>query len=276
VIVGGPGLQMSKPVPDGFGATSVAWDGESLIVGRSGGSVWGVVLSGQRTMIAGRSAFELPQVLGAFGGWAAWWVRPGSAISAAADGVPLAFKRMTAGAGGAPGQLMLPYEDAYALCGRLFVASFGGGRYTTHGKKLVAWTASTTDSSLLGGDISRDTSRSWVSPACSSRTSWIAASAGRNFVEPRFGLEHRSIWILSRDGKTKRQLTNPPAGYSDEAPKWSADGHAVVFVRTRADGRGALYTVTTAGRLSGPIADLGTTTNYYGHYGWSSRFDVAR
>ncbi len=62
---------------------------------------------------------------------------------------------------------------------------------------------------------------------------------------------------------------------TERASQWlSRDGRALLFVRSgptapNATARGALYLVRLGRRPVGPLADLGTTTNYYGNYGWS-------
>lgn len=39
-------------------------------------------------------------------------------------------------------------------------------------------------------------------------------------------------WLLSLDGRERRRLTSPPAGQTDEAPRWIADGKAILFMRS--------------------------------------------
>lgn len=166
---------------------------------------------------------------------------------------------------------MLAYDDFLSWCGGRLVFAEGSDRYTTRGKRLLvasppAWQA---------GDLSRDATLSWVSPACSPDGRLVAASAGRNYVEPRFGRESRSIWLLSPDGSTRRRLTTSPStATSDEAPRFSRDGAVVLFWRTRADGRGDLYGVRADnGRRYGPLAYAGPTGNYYGRYSWRDTSD---
>jgi hypothetical protein len=49
VVVGGPGLKTRRLVADGFGASSVAWDGAALVVGQLDGSVAGPIANLGRT-----------------------------------------------------------------------------------------------------------------------------------------------------------------------------------------------------------------------------------
>jgi hypothetical protein len=61
---------------------------------------------------------------------------------------------------------------------------------------------------------------------------------------------------------------------------WSGDGRWILFVRTKPaglSGHGALYALDPfGGNLVGPVADVGTTGNYYGSYGWSDQVDWHR
>jgi hypothetical protein len=170
----------------------------------------------------------------------------------------------------------LTYDEFVEVCGRELVVAAGPGRYTTTGKSLVAarppsWRVRT---------IARARSLSWVSPACSPGGRMLAASAGANGRPARFGLERRALWLLSVDGRERRRLTSPPRGSSDELPRWSGDGRSLLFVRSgptrpNATASGALYLRRLTGGLVGPIAQLGSTSNYYGHYGWGTQTDLA-
>ena len=88
---------------------------------------------------------------------------------------------------------------------------------------------------------------------------------------------------LVREQALRLTLTTPAARtQSDELPMWSADGRSIVFVRTgptnrSAAARGSLYLMRPfGGNLIGPIAAVGTTGNYYGHYGWYWQLDWYR
>ncbi len=189
-----------------------------------------------------------------------WWNDLWDSGSIASDGLMLSANRQKLGQ-------TLVFPDYVSVCGSHLVLARGRDRYTTRGKSIV----------LDGHDISRDTTRSWVSPSCNGST--VVASAGRNWWERRIGSgELRSIWELT---PKHVQLTRPPAGWTDEFPQLLPDG-SVLFVRTHqtlGDG-----TVTEhagldllAGGVVRPIASLTTTVNdlsqawepnYYGHYGW--------
>jgi hypothetical protein len=174
---------------------------------------------------------------------------------------------------------MLPSEDFVSRCGQRLVVVAGPDRYATHDKRLVAFVPSTRWPGWHVVDVSRDRTRSWVTPACSFDGRTIAASAGRNWLERPIGTEARGIWTLSLDGRSRKRLTTPPRGSTDELPIWA--GTSILFVRsgpTSADGTasGALYLVKPGGTVTGPLAKLGRTTNFYGHYARSDRIDVHR
>jgi hypothetical protein len=262
-------------VPDGWGATTVAWSQAGLLaLGRSVCRVpCGVPTHREVWVWDGRSlrrVVSLPNGAGApmpvtwtAGGRVVWWLWPDSG-SIAADGVALYAGRRRIGE-------TLMYPDYVVRCGRSLALADGGDRYATHGKRL-----------LLGGrDVSHDRSRSWVSPSCSRDGAVLVAAVGRNWEEDRFGHEARAIWELR---PVRKQLTHPPRGWTDEAPHVLADG-SILFVRTRqttakARGRWVVTVRAELERLEGgriaPLANLGYgtsdlevgTTNYYGHYEW--------
>src|SRR5436190_941221 len=125
-------------------------------------------------------------------------------------------------------------------------------------------------------NLSRDATQSWVSPACAADGERIVAAAGPNRTENRFGEERRSVWVLAADGSSRKRLTSPPPGATDESPRWSSDGRWILFVRSNRTTRnatafGSLYLLEVATRrLRGPLARVGPAGNYYGLYGWPS------
>jgi hypothetical protein len=264
-----------RVAPDGWGATSLAWsENGRLAVGRAlfgppphAQSIW--VWDGRtlRRTLALRPSDPEPYPVAWLGSRVVWWAYPDSA-SIAADGVFLNADRRRIGAS-------LMYPDYVVPCGAALAIADGGDRYSTHGKKIV----------VGGRDVSRDTTRSWVSPSCSGDGSTVVAAAGADVEEKRFGLEHRSIWRLL---PTRKQLTRPPADWTDENPHVLPDG-SVLFVRThqistpRKVTTRAKLELLGAGKLR-QVADLGYTataasalgnTNYYGHYGWPLLLAVA-
>jgi hypothetical protein len=169
------------------------------------------------------------------------------------------------------------YRDYATVCGRHLAVAAGGDRYAMHGKRIL----------FDGRDVSLDPSRSWVSPSCLANGTLVAA-ASKNTVPNRIGREARSIWRLL---PTRRQLTRPPSGWTDETPHLLPDG-SVVFVRTRQTSRkvGGQSVTTTRGRIEhlagGTLTQVaavqwsaadtsGDWINYYGHYDWPSRLAVS-
>jgi hypothetical protein len=290
VVLGGPGRRPRRIVRDGFGAQSVAFHpgGRLLAVGRarsrgtrtaSDRQIWIVDVHSDARRLVYRTPpgdVRTPVVAGwAPGGFVAFRARFFPAISINLDGVPLYVVPAGGGRARRVVQRTLHYDEFVTVCGRRLAVVSGFDRVTTRGKRLVVaapplWRTT---------DLSRDPARSWVSPACSPNGSAVAVSAGRNSTGPRFGLERRSIWVVSLDGRTRRRVTAPPPGRSDEVPGWSADGRALFFVRsgpTRDDATaaGRLYVVRLAGGPPEPVADLGTTVNYYGRDGWASQIHL--
>ncbi len=197
-----------------------------------------------------------------------WWLWPNSS-SIAADGVAVYANATKIAVG-------LMHSDYIAVCGRHLALAVGGDRNTMHGKSIV----------FDGRDVSRDHSRSWVSPSCNAQGNLVAAADPDNTHGP-WGREHRSIWQLLPQ---KGRLTDPPRGWTDEFPQVLADG-AVLFVRTRDVSRWSpgswhvtehgILELLSGGRLT-PIADITASSsnpgsdigNYYGHYPWPWRVAV--
>ena len=197
-----------------------------------------------------------------------WWLYPNSS-SIASDGVAYYAdgKKLAAA---------LPHPDYVDVCGRHLAVAAGGDRNTMHGKSIV----------FDGRDVSRDRSRSWVSPSCIADGTLVATADPDNSQGP-WGRERRSVWELLPE---KRRLTIPPKGWTDESPTLLRDG-SVLFVRTRqvAFKHGEQWYATEHGTLEllrhgtlTAIADVtytanessGTIGTYYGHYTWPSRLAV--
>jgi hypothetical protein len=266
-------------VPDGWGATGVAWSsGGALALGRAvckgacglptNTEVW-VWRRGALTKLLDTPDHGRPQPVGWHDGRVLWWDWPNSG-SIAADGVALYEN-------GRHIATTLMYTDYVDACGGHLAVAAGGDRYAMHGKRIV----------FDGRDVSRDRTRSWVSPSCTASGRLVAA-ASANTVPQRIGREHRAIWQLL---PARRRLTHPPAGWTDEYPHLLQDG-SVVFVRTQQVpfNRNGEWWTTTHAKLellrgtelielkeltfSAPDSG-GDFLNYYGHYDWPSRLAVA-
>jgi dipeptidyl aminopeptidase/acylaminoacyl peptidase len=296
VVLREPEMPARRLLPDGFGAQSLAFDlaGRLLAVSRarfhppvtvgatataSRRQLWVLdVRTGARRLVyrPPEGNDRTPMVSGwAPGGHVIFTLPLLPALSANIDGVSV----YAVGASGGRARRIVPaalrYEEFFSLCGARMALAAGLDRVTTRLKSIVVagpplWRAR---------GVSRDRARSWVAPACSRDGRSVAASAGPNRLQRRFGLERRSIWLLSLDGRTRRRLTSPPPQRSDELPRWTAGGRGLLFFRTgptKSDtsARGFLYVVGLDGRAAGPLADLGPTGNYYGHYGWAQQTDL--
>jgi hypothetical protein len=258
-------------VPAGWGAQRVAWSRDGrLAIGRAvchapcglptHVGVWTWDGRALRRVVGPLDPRRqvTPMPLAWSGGRVLWWAWPDSG-SVAADGVALHANAGRIGFG-------LMYPDYVAVCGARVAFVAGGDRYAVHGKSIV----------LGGGDVSRDPSRSWVSPSCSADGRTLVAGAGANRRWELMGNEHRSLWRLL---PSRRRLTTSPPGWTDEAPHLLADG-SILFVRTRQVPRGN-DAVTERGTLEllrgrslTALADVTYTTaagNYYGHYEWPQR-----
>jgi hypothetical protein len=247
-----------------WGATSFAWGphGE-LALGRSichvpcgvplHQEVW-IRRNGRLHRVAGPlRGVQLPRIAAVDGeGRALWWSDEQDSASIAADGLPLYANRIHVADS-------LVYPDYVSVCGKHIAVSAGHDRYAMHGKRIL----------FDGRDVSRDPSRSWVSPSCSADGRTLVAAASANTTPPRIGREHRSIWQLL---PARRRLTSPPASFTDEFPRLLRDG-SVVFVRTQSHstptqlwGSGTVE-LLRGGRLTA-LGSTGRASNYYGHYDW--------
>jgi hypothetical protein len=272
----------SRPVvPPGWGATSLAWgSGGRLALGRSvchvpcgvpaHQEVWSWRRGSLRRVAGPLRGVFTPVVAGfAPDGRVLWWSYESNSNSIAADGLPLYANQSKI-------STMLPDPDFVARCGHHIAIVAGGDRYTTHGKRIL----------FDGRDVSDDATRSWVSPSCTANGRLVAA-AGRNWEENRFGAEHRAICALL---PTRRQLTRPPSGWTDESPHLLSDG-SVLFVRTRqtAHKEKGEWITTSRGLLEhlvrGKLRQIvkvsfaakdtsGNWLNYYGHYNWPDRIAI--
>src|SRR5438067_3714621 len=197
-------------VPRTWGARSLAWgpDGE-LALGRkhpdrTHQEVW-TWRNGSLRRIEGPIHGDTTPIVEGFApdGRVLWWNDLFDSGSIRSDGLGLYAGTRRLGR-------TLVFPDFVSTCGSHLVYAQGRDRYTTRGKSIV----------YDGVDVSPDPTRSWVSPSCNGTT--VVAAAGRNWWEPRIGRgELRSIWQLV---PTRAQLTDPPAGWTDEDPRVLADG----------------------------------------------------
>jgi hypothetical protein len=291
LVLARPGRRGVRLLPDGWGAGNLVFDPTGTVLGlvrqlgrhrfELGAVSWPARTPQQ--IAAGRSLGDPPilATVAPAGEWFFWWTGTRS-NSLMADGLHLNVKGAAAGAFGPRIAMTLVHPDFLAWCGRKLLLVAGGDRFTTDGKRLVVASPPTPAGGQLWRvrDLSRDRSRSWVSPACSPDGRSVAVSAGRNWLEPRFGAERRSIWIVGFDG-SRRRLTTPGAA-TDELPRWSRDGRYILFIRTRlarggsaARGSLRLVDVRSGRELALPVG-LSGGIGYYGHYGWAETTDWYR
>jgi hypothetical protein len=213
------------------------------------------------------------------GQWLLYWARSMCSASLSADGWPL--DAVPASGSQAPVRAvahMLLFPDFLTWCGGRLIAASTPSRETQLGSRLVA----TGPPAWHQRTIAPATHLSWVSPTCAPSGSLLAAAAGSSSTHSEFGIQHRSIWLLSPTGRVVRQLTTPPASdLSDEAPRFSRDGRWILFVRSH------VVTVTTTSTShdtlelvpaarSGPAATIpiasftSNDVSFYDHFQWPS------
>jgi len=261
VFTWSPGGGRRLVVDGSWGATSFAWGRNGTLAhGRAicrapcgipqHEEVW-IRRGGSLRLAAGPFTGERRPLIAAVAGdgRALWWSL--ASASTAADGTRLYANRVHVADS-------LPHPDYVTVCGSHIAVAAGHDRYAMHGKRIL----------FDGRDVSRDPSRSWVSPSCSPDGAPLVAAASRNTTPPRIGNEHRSIWQLL---PVRKRLTSPPAGFTDEFPRLLEDG-SVLFVRTKR-GRGTVE-LLRRGKLA-PLGSAGPATNYYGHYDWPDVVSVS-
>lgn len=213
------------------------------------------------------------------GHWLLFWPDELCSGSLAADGMPLHAVPATGGKPLTAVRHMLLFPDFLSWCGRRLIAAAGPDRETNTESALVrtgppAWRQRTIRGA---GPLS------WVSPSCAPSGRLLAAAGGPNNAPIGFGQEHRSIWLLRPDGSTIRRLISPPTPrLSDEAPRFSADGRWVMFVRTRVVYVGqsgisqntiGLVRASGAGGVVPIVHFTSGDFSYYDHFDWPDEID---
>jgi hypothetical protein len=284
VVVWTPSTGKRVVAPDRWGAQSVAWsDDGALAIGRmicphtcrygTDRSIWvwrngrlaqrlGPFPHGQLGMIPLPFAWVKNDIL--------WWWWPGSG-SIASDGVALYRNDTKLGT-------MLMHPNWLAVCGSHVAFSEGGDRETMDDKQVV----------FDGRVVSDPPAHSWAGLACTAGGRLVGAASANGI--PRLTTEtHRSIWQLL---PTRRRLTRPPLGWSDEQPQLFPNGD-LLFVRTRAGSTKtgpSTWTDTQKGKVMllahgklRQLAEVGFTqpdtvytypVEFYGYYDWSQLLAV--
>jgi Tol biopolymer transport system component len=296
VVTSRGGLELGRPsrrerrlLPDGWGAWGATFspNGRRLAISRTADrgrieEIWLLDLAtGSRRELFREPRREgAPPLLDGFSPddrWLLFWKDVDASASALADGVPLLALPV---AGGRPrivtkGELY--FRDFLGWCGGSLVhVTDHGGRAVTQGDGIAVSTPPGWQSRMLlraGGRTS------WTSFSCGPAETLAVAAGPSNDDEP-FGQEQRSIWLVHGAKSSVLAPTHPPRGMTDEWPSWSVNGKWLLFVRTRLSGHswpGSLFALDLASReLVGPIARVGATENYYGHYAWTSQLSWHR
>jgi hypothetical protein len=192
--------------------------------------------------------------------WLLFYVDPVGSASIAADGIEVLAISVH---GGPPARVvrMLAYTDYVTWCGRRLVATAGLSRLATENKRLVVAAPPVWRPRRLV----RAPLRAWGSVACAPNGKTLVAQSQAVSHDAHFFATRWSLWSVGLDGSRTR-LTKPPPRSADESPRWSRDGRSLLFVRSR-QGTGRLY-LRHAGRVAGPLANLGYDLGYYGHHDW--------
>jgi hypothetical protein len=192
--------------------------------------------------------------------WVFFVIDPGGSASIAADGLTL---RVVSTRDGRVVRIvrMLPYRDYLSWCGGTLVITAGGWRVATDRKRLLV----ASPPAWRPRPLVAARGRSWGSLACAPGRRWLVAQSQAESASPNFFATHWGLWRVGLDGSARR-LTSPPAGFTDESPRFSRAGRTVLFIRSRR-GNGKLYALRST-RVSGPLLSLGYSLGYYGHQNW--------
>ncbi|MGH2891676.1 MAG: hypothetical protein ACRDPM_00205 [Solirubrobacteraceae bacterium] len=268
------------------GAAGASPDGRQVATDSSGCIPLGFALDtvavgsgAQRVAVSRRASLSTFAGFSPDGRWLLYWARSECSASLSADGWPL--DAVPVGGGRVPARAvahMLLYPDFLTWCGGRLIAASTPSRESQLGSRLVA----TGPPGWRQRTIAPDRRLSWVSPTCAPSGSLLAATAGLSSPHSEFGIQHRSIWLLSPTGKIVRRLTTPPASdLSDESPRFSGNGRWILFVRTRvitvvsgSTSRDTLELVSTASTRPAVTVPIATFTSndvsFFDHFQWPS------
>ncbi|MGH2893541.1 MAG: hypothetical protein ACRDPM_09785, partial [Solirubrobacteraceae bacterium] len=268
------------------GAAGAAPDGREIATNSSGCIPPGFALDtvavgsgSQRTAVSRRTSLATFAVWSPDWRWLLYWARSMCSASLSADGWPL--EAVPADGSHVPARAvahMLLDPDFLTWCGGRLIAASTPSRETQLGSRLLA----TGPPAWHQRTIAPATRLSWVSPTCAPSGSVLAAAAGPRTTDAGFGVQHRSIWLLSPSGAIVRRLTTAPADdLSDEAPRFSRDGRWILFVRSRVITHGSTaisqdtLELVRAAR-GGPAVAVPVATftsndfSFYDHFQWPS------
>ena len=271
--------------PDGQWVAYALEQGPQNQVTRSA-ELWQVRSDGHSALLVTTEGADAPGLVAA--SWSGdskrvlfWQVPGGSSASLQADGVDL--HAITAGGGQARdlGVKTLLYYDwiAAAPHGDHVAAVDGAGRESWTNKRLVVLDLTRGRLILLTDPQTAVASPRWSPDG--ERIAYAAApDAGKvNGEKAKAALFRRRIWVTSRTGYTKQQLTRDPL-YRDEYPLWDPDGSDILFVRLDKAGHASLWMMHADGTEARKMVDSLTpgpdALGNYGHIDWSDLFDWRR
>ncbi|MGH2746322.1 MAG: hypothetical protein ACRDKB_00135 [Actinomycetota bacterium] len=287
VVIARPDGTRHVALPDGWGATSVAWspDGERIAVGRfarrgsqlrAEAGVYVIdIRAGQTSAVVEYAPDEgiAPEIAAwaPDGAWILFFETFGFSASISADGGRLVA---VAAAGGAPVEVapMLATRDFLDWCGDDLVVAMGGWRDVTSGKRVAL--ASPPEWEPRPLRPGSEESEYW--PSCSPDGGSVAVTVTEDRGgESRFGVQPRTIDFFP--------LSHPdqPGGFSlgslsAEYPLWSDNAPrevTILFVGRERASQGPAAIYLQDGKRTQHIADLGGVGSYYGHYSYAEIFD---
>lgn len=213
------------------------------------------------------------------------WPRPGFALSAAMDGLPL---QAVPASGGDPRTLcqpVLPHREFFSLSqsdGAL-ACTEGAGRETWTAKRIVV--ATSTRRPLSPGD-SAAFAPDWSPDGV--RIAFVAGPDVGRFEGGEATLERvvqavhrRRIWIARRDGSDLKPLSATPDRLQ-ERPQWTSDGRRLLFGTLDPSGKASLWLADVDAGSATQVAPLDLIQDpkyppgYYGYLDWDSYYDFRR
>jgi Tol biopolymer transport system component len=271
--------------PDGQWVAYVLERGPASALGRSA-ELWQVRSDGHSALLETTEGADAAGIVPA--GWAGdskrvlFWFVPGFSASLQADGLPLTSIPEAGGQTRELGVTTLLYPDwiAAAPRGDQVVVVDGAGRESWTNKRLVLLHLARGKVTQLTDPKTAVASPTW-SPDGEKIVYSAAPDAGRLEVgeKARVALFRRRIFVISRTGYNKLQLTRDPL-YRDESPLWDPDGSDILFARLDKTGRASLWMMHADGSDLRKMVDLLTPApdpfGYYGHIKWGELFDWQR
>ncbi len=189
------------------------------------------------------------------GRWILYAIDRYASVSAAADGLPVRAIRASGGRSYAVATGLV-YASYRTWCDKRLVMTAGADRNTTAHK----WLVTSSPSAWRARILIKDAQRAFGSLTCTGDGVIVQSTAAS---DEGFRSPHWSLWHVDRNGRLER-VTSPPAGVSDESPRYAAG--VLYFVRS-----GSLYALR-AGRLYGPLLRIPRAQpSYFGHTDWLYR-----